>query len=143
MEQLRILLCMSMLAMFGGQNLCAQNAADDIVGYYYSEDPFTGEGSQTYIYKAADGTYEGKVCWVENVKKKNFLGLVFLKGLEFDAQNNEWKNGEIKYPGKKGTYKMYMKFTDDKKLKVRGYWGIAMLGKTMYWYQESSKRKQL
>lgn len=140
---LRILLCVSLLVLCGVQSVGAQDAADDIVGYYYSEDPFTGEGSQTYIYKAADGTYEGKVCWVENVEKKGFLGLVFLKGLVYDADNKEWKNGEIKYPGKKGTYKMYMKFAGEKKLKVRGYWGISMLGKTMYWNKESSKRKQL
>ena len=28
-----------------------QNKADDIVGYYYNIDPFTGDTSQIYIYK--------------------------------------------------------------------------------------------
>lgn len=68
--------------------LSAQNSADDIVGYYYTEDPFSKEGSQTYIYKTADGKYEGKVCWVENVEKKHFLGHVFLTNLSFNAKDN-------------------------------------------------------
>ena len=68
--------------------LSAQNKADDIVGYYYSVDPFSKEGSQTYIYKTADGKYEGKVCWVENVEKKSFLGHIFLKNLSFTAKEN-------------------------------------------------------
>ena len=36
---------------------CYAQKADDIIGYYYSVDPFSKEGSQNYIYKAADGTY--------------------------------------------------------------------------------------
>ena len=43
---------------------CYAQKADDIIGYYYSVDPFSKEGSQNYIYKAADGTYEGMVTWV-------------------------------------------------------------------------------
>ncbi|MBO4738309.1 MAG: DUF2147 domain-containing protein [Bacteroidales bacterium] len=129
-----------LLLMFWGTTMFAQNKADDIVGYYYSEDPFSGEGSQTYIYKVKDGTYQGKVCWVENKAKEHFLGLVFLKNLTFNAKENEWQHGEIKYPGKKGTYEMYMKFVDNKKLKVRGYWKISLLGKSMYWYKEEKQR---
>ncbi len=140
--KVKVVCIMCIIALCAGINVQAQNKADDIVGYYYSEDPFTGEGSQTYIYRAPDGTYEGKVCWVENVEKKGFLGLVFLKGLRYDPQENEWNKGEIKYPGKKGNYKMYMKFVGDKKLKVRGYWGVSMLGKSMYWYKENNQRKQ-
>ena len=51
---------------------------DAICGIYHSKDPFSKEGSQCQIYKAADGTYEAKVVWVENPKKKNQLGLVFM-----------------------------------------------------------------
>ena len=123
----------------------AQNKADDLVGYYFMTDPFSGEGSQVYIYKNAEGKYDGLVSWVENPEKKPFLNLVFLKGLTFNPKENEWQEGIIKYPGKKGTFKMYMKFDPKKgknKLKVRGYWGVAMLGKTMYWDKETKKRIQ-
>lgn len=118
------------------------NSPDDIIGYYYSIDPFTKEGSQTYIYKNSEGKYEGKVCWVENPEKKKFLNLVYLKELEFSKKDNEWQNGIAKYPGKKGTFTMYMSFVSPKKLKVRGYWGIALLGKTLYWQKENQQRIQ-
>ena len=84
-----------------------KNNPDDIVGYFYSVDPFSGEESQTYIYKNAEGKYDGSVCWVSNVKKKHFLGLVFLKGLTYNEKENEWQGGSVQYPGKSGTYKLY------------------------------------
>ena len=116
--------------------------ADDIVGYFYSVDPFSGEESQTYIYKNAEGKYDGSVCWVSNVKKKHFLGLVFLKGLTYNEKDNEWQGGSVQYPGKNGTYKLYMKLESGNKWKVRGYWGVSLFGKTMYWYKEENKRVQ-
>ncbi|MCQ2286432.1 MAG: DUF2147 domain-containing protein [Bacteroidales bacterium] len=137
----RIFLLVSMILLVSAA-MAQQNKADDIVGYYYSVDPFTGEESQTYIYKNSQGKYDGMVCWVSNLEKKSFLGLVFLKGLTYNEKDNEWQGGTVQYPGKKGTYKMYMKFESSKKLKVRGYWGIAMLGKSMYWYKEEKKRVQ-
>jgi len=129
------------IGLFFAVSLTAQNNADDIVGYFYSIDPFTKEPSQNYIYKAADGTYEGKVVWVQNPKLKHHLGYVFLTKLTFNPKENEWQNGVMLYPGKNGTYKAYMSITPDGKLKVRGYWGFSMLGKTLYWTREQELRK--
>jgi len=111
------------------------------VGYFYSIDPFSKEPSQNYIYKAADGTYEGKVVWVQNPKLEYHVGYVFLKNLTFNPEDNEWQNGVMFYPGKKGTYKAYMSITKDGKLKVRGYWGISLFGMTLYWTREAEMRK--
>ena len=96
-----------MLAVFAATGY-AQNA-DDICGIFHSKDPFSKEGSQCEIYKASDGTYEAKVVWVENPKKKNQLGLVFMKGLTYNAKDKEYQNGKIQYPGKKGTYKAFIR----------------------------------
>ena len=82
-----------MLAVFAATGY-AQNA-DDICGIFHSKDPFSKEGSQCEIYKASDGTYEAKVVWVENPKKKNQLGLVFMKGLTYNAKDKEYQNGKI------------------------------------------------
>lgn len=119
----------------------AQNP-DAICGIYYMVDPFSKEGSQVEIYRAANGDYEGKVVWVENPQKKKFLGLVFMTTLRYNAVEKEYQNGTLKYPGKKGTFSTFMSIADEKKLKVRGYWGFAALGKTMYWYREDKIRKQ-
>jgi uncharacterized protein (DUF2147 family) len=122
-------------------SLFAQNKADDIVGYYLCTDPFSGELSQNYIYKVANGTYEGKVVWIKNEKLKNFEGMVFLTNLIFNAKENEWQNGTLIYPGKKGTYKTYVSLPSYNRLKLRGYWGVSLLGKTVYWTRENKKRE--
>lgn len=125
-----------------GTTLFAQKA-DDICGIFHSVDPFSKEGSQCQIYKAKDGTYEAKVVWVENPKKKDQLGLVFMTGLTYNAKENEYQNGKLKYPGKKGTYKTYIKMVNDKNtLKMRGYLGVSLFGMTVDWTRESKVRVQ-
>ena len=129
------------LFCLSGIDLQGQSNANDIIGYYLVVDPFNGEQSQIQIYFASNGKYEAIVTWVENPEKKKFLGLLFLKDLIFNEKEKEWQNGIITYPGKKGTFKTYMKFEPDGKLKVRGYWGVSLLGKTLYWNRESGKRE--
>jgi len=120
--------------------LFAQNKPDDIVGYYLNEDPFSGAISQIYIYNAGDGTYEGIVIWVNEVERKKYEGLVFLKGMVFNAKENEWQDAAMLYPGKKGKYKAYMRLEKDGRLRVRGYWGVSAFGKTLYWPREKESR---
>ena len=120
----------------------AQNKADDIIGYYFLVDPFSGEESQTYIYKSTSGKYEGKVVWVSNIKKKPFLNYIFLKNLVFNPEDNEWQNGTIQYPGKKGVFKTFIRFENKNTIKVRGYWGVSLLGKNVFWTKESNRRIQ-
>jgi len=130
----------SIIILCGIVKISAQDAAADaVIGYYFCVDPFTGEESQNYIYKAADGTYQGKVVWVKNPKLEHHVGLIFLKNLKYNEEDNEWQNGTLIYPGKKGSYKTYMSLSGNT-LKVRGYWGFALLGKTVYWTKESKQR---
>ena len=111
----------------------AQNKADDVIGYYLTVDPFTEAISQVQIYKTSNDTYEGLISWAKDAEYKQYEGQVFLKNLSFNAKENEWEHGIINYPGRSGTYKAYMKFDSDGRLRVRGYWGISLLGKTVYW----------
>ncbi len=125
-----------------GTTLFAQKA-DDICGIFHSVDPFSKEGSQCQIYKAADGTYEAKVVWVENPKKKNQLQLVFMTGLKYNAEKKEYEKGKLKYPGKSGTFSTFIRMSEDKKtLHMRGYLGFSALGKTVDWHRESKIREQ-
>jgi uncharacterized protein (DUF2147 family) len=128
--------------LFLGMNitLFAQNKPDDIVGYYLNEDPFSGAISQIYIYNAGNNIFEGIVIWTKDEDRKKYEGLVFMKGLTFNEKENEWQNASFLYPGKKGNYKAFMRLEKDGRLRVRGYWGISMLGKTLYWPREKESR---
>ncbi len=137
----------------------AQSKADRICGLYYASDPENGEGSQIQIYKVGDGTYEGKVVWMQypnhpngeprrdvknpNPQKRNQtnVGIVLIKGFKYNSSKDEWEDGSIYNPGSGKTYRSYMKLESDDKLKVRGYLGISLLGKTVTWTRETILRQ--
>lgn len=138
MKKTFVTLLVSCLAFIG----LAQNP-DAICGIYHSVDPFSKEGSQCKIYKAENGTYEAKVVWVENPKKKNQLGLVFMTGLTYNEADKEYQNGKLKYPGKKGTYKTFIRLVNNNNtMKMRGYLGVSLFGMTVDWTRESKLRVQ-
>lgn len=122
--------------------------ADDIVGTWLNEE---GTG-KVQIFKVGSAYY-GKIVWlkepidtntgkprtdVENPdpaqQNKPLIGLVNLTGFVFDG-DDEWKEGKIYDPKNGKTYSCFMKFEDPskKKLKIRGYVGVSMLGRTTLW----------
>ncbi|MDY0335364.1 MAG: DUF2147 domain-containing protein, partial [Bacteroidales bacterium] len=68
------------------------------------------------------------------LQKRPLMGLQLLSGFVFDG-DDEWESGKIYDPKSGKTYSCYMEFTDKSKnkLKVRGYIGISLLGRTTYW----------
>lgn len=68
-------------------------------------------------------------------KDKPVLGMVILTGLKKDG--NEYTGGEILDPGNGKVYKSKLELTDGgKKLKMRGYIGVPMLGRTQTWVRQ-------
>jgi uncharacterized protein (DUF2147 family) len=118
------------------------NDSNDIEGYYWCKDPFTGEETQNIVYQAPDGSFEGKVTWVKNPKIASHVGLLFMTGLRFDAEKNEWSGGKVYYPGKKLKFSVVVHFDkkDSKKLRVRGYIGAEIFGMTTVWTKENALR---
>jgi uncharacterized protein (DUF2147 family) len=121
-------------------------SAQDVVGKWKTYDDETGEPkSIVEIYK--DGNkYYGKIikliteenkdgicrtCESEEFKNKNLIGVVILKDLEKDG--DEYNGGEITNPKDGKTYSCYIKLVEPDKLKVRGYIGFSLIGKTQYW----------
>ena len=118
----------------------AQNP-DDILGIWFSVDPFTKKQSQAEIYKTADGHYEAKVLWTNDIKGQKYIGLKFMWNLEYDKEKNEYRGGKIQYPGRSGTYRTYCWLIEDgKKMKMRGYLGISLFGLTVTWTREDKVR---
>ena len=60
------------------------------------------------------------------------MGLKILTDFVYEGEDT-WEDGDI-YDSRAGkTYSCYMKLETEKKLKVRGYIGFSLIGKTNYW----------
>jgi len=133
----KIYLLIVCMVAFCGFAMSQTADADAIIGDYTCIDPFTQTKSIIHIDSVSDGTYQGTVIWVEDKSAEKYLGLTFLKNLRFDDKKCVWKGGKINYPDRKGTFKANLSFVDkhNKKLKVRAFWGVSMIGRTFYWYR--------
>ncbi len=68
-------------------------------------------------------------------KGKPVLGMMILSGLKRDGK--EWAGGEILDPNNGKTYKCKMSVDESgKKLNVRGFIGVSLLGRTQVWLRE-------
>lgn len=76
---------------------------------------------------------ENKTC--ENCKgdkkDKPIKGLVIIEGLSKDGDT--WEDGTILDPKNGKEYKCHISLENTNKLKVRGYIGFSLLGRTQYW----------
>lgn len=123
----------------------SQNQGDDILDVW-----MTGgkEPAKIQIYKSGE-KYYGKIIWLKNptengkqrtdannpdqAKRNNpIVGLVILTGFKFDG-DDEWKGGDIYDPESGKTYSSYMYLKDNNTLKVRGYVGVSLFGRTETW----------
>ena len=68
-------------------------------------------------------------------KDQPITGMQILSGLKPDG--DEWAGGEILDPNNGKVYKAKARLADDgKKLEVRGFIGISLLGRTQVWQRE-------
>jgi uncharacterized protein (DUF2147 family) len=129
---------------------------DAILGVW-ATDP-EGEGGQAHIeiYEVG-GKYSGKIVWLEEplylegdedgeagepkvdtnnpdpaLQSRPIMGLELMSGFSFDGKET-WKKGTIYDPDNGKTYKCKVKIGDDGELKVRGYIGVSMIGRTSQW----------
>lgn len=121
--------------------------AQTIFGKWHTIDNETGKiESVIEIYKKNGKAYakivdilnkedRDRLCDKCTGKDKNvpILGLVLVGGLEQDG--DEWSGGKILDPKSGKYYKCYLKLEEDNKLKLRGYIGVSILGRTEYWYR--------
>lgn len=129
--------------------LCAvlTGTAQDVLGKWKTIDDETGQAkSIVEIYKQ-DGKIYGKVIEIldpskqkatcqdcpDEAKGKPILNLVILKGLEKDG--SEYSGGTILDPNSGKVYKCLIALEDANKLKVRGYVGFSLLGRSQYWHR--------
>lgn len=120
--------------------------AQSPVGVWKTIDDETGKAkSHVQIYEQ-NGDLYGKVIKIltpgkENAvctgcsganKNKPINGLVILEKVK-KVGKNKWDNGTILDPNKGKTYSVSIELKDANKLKLRGYMGFSLLGRTQYW----------
>jgi len=122
--------------------------SQDIIGKWKTIDDGTGKAkSIVEIFKATDGKIYGKVYKILTVgeenkkctactgakKDKPITGMLIVEKLSKDG--TEWNGGTIFDPNNNKTYKCYMALESNDKLKVRGFIGFSLIGRTQYWYR--------
>ncbi len=147
MKKLRILLMVIAVGMLTAANVSAQDyKSDDLLGVWLNED----EDAHIEIYKEGD-LYFGKTIWYKfpiddetgkakldkhnpdpELQKRLSLGIMLLTDFEWD-EDNEWDEGDIYDPKTGKTYSCYIVMKEYDLLKIRGYIGISLIGKTTYW----------
>ncbi len=143
MKKIAALLILS-LSAFMFTSSSSQN--DPVVGLWLTKE---GKG-KVKIFKATNGKYYGKIVWlkdpneangfpkkdknnpVESLRNEPLVNLVVLKG--FDKINDkQLENGTIYDPENGKTYSCLLELESPTHLKVRGYIGFSMIGRTEYW----------
>ncbi len=62
------------------------------------------------------------------------LGMVLMKDLK-RKNKKRWEGGEVLDPDKGNTYRCYLEVLSPDKIKVRGYLGFSLFGRTKYLYR--------
>jgi len=122
-----------------------------VFGKWYSIDPDTGENESIIrVYQKGEEVFarietilreedKDKTC-IEcsgEDKDKPIEGLVIMKGLKKDGE--EYNGGKILDPKNGKYYKCYITLEEENKLKLRGYIGFSVIGRTEYWYRAEGK----
>jgi uncharacterized protein (DUF2147 family) len=143
--------CILVLALVAS---AAMADGDGILGVWATEP----DGNQAHIeISKVDGLYEGRVVWLEEpvyaeaegpewagkakvdrenpdpeLRSRPAIGLRLMEGFRYSG-GNLWHKGTIYDPENGKTYKCKMTLSDDGVLKVRGFIGMSLLGRTTEW----------
>ena len=123
---------------------------NQIEGVWITQDDETGKKkSEVLLYKNEGKLYgkilnllleedKGKLCVNCKGENKNLAikGMVIVEGLELNGKT--WEEGTILDPKSGKTYSCYITFENDNILKVRGYIGFSLLGRTQKWIRKNS-----
>ena len=138
--KVKIPACMALIALFG-----LVHAADppNISGTWLNgegdgliEITQDGTGISGVIKGPADPSDERPNADTKNpnpeLRDRPLTGLQLFDGFEYKGKGR-WKGGTIYDPNSGNTYKCIVTRVDDDTLKVRGYIGVSMLGRTETW----------
>lgn len=119
--------------------------AQSVFGKWKTIDDNTGEAKSVIEIYEKNGKVFGKVIQILKKERQNVtcenctgadkdqpvLGLEIIRGLSKDGE--EYNDGKILDPENGKFYKCYITLEDKNTLKVRGYIGFSLIGRTQYW----------
>lgn len=76
-----------------------------------------------------------------NLRQRPLEGLTIASGLKY--KDGIWGGGKIYDPGSGGHYRCQLEQAPGGYLKVRGYMGISLLGRTMYWQRADDFKRRV
>lgn len=132
----------------------ARKPAANPVGLWYAE----GGAAQIDL-RDCGGALCGRVVWLrspfdehgcelrdrynpeKSLRQRPVIGLEILRGLERSpGADGAWTGGTIYDPGSGSTYRASLTVADEKRLELRGYVGIPLLGRTATWFRVGSEQ---
>ncbi|WP_281637805.1 DUF2147 domain-containing protein [Flavobacterium marginilacus] len=116
-----------------------------VLGKWKTIDDETGQAKSIVEIYEKSGKIYGKIIDIINSQKRKdlclkcsgedknapILGLIIIKGLVKDG--DEYNDGKILDPLKGEEYKCFITLDGKDKLKVRGFIGVSLFGRTQYW----------
>ena len=126
-------------------------AQNTVIGKWKTMDDETGKpksiveiyesGGKIYgkVIEILDKEHKKSVCSKCSGPDKNqpILGMVSIRGLS--KKGNEYRDGQILDPQNGKLYKSIVALDGKDNLKVRGYIGVSLLGRTQVWYRVKNK----
>ncbi|PNW29073.1 DUF2147 domain-containing protein [Formosa algae] len=122
-------------------------SAQNIVGQWETYDDKTNEKKALIEISKTNDVYSAKiidkfvgdkdsVCEKCEGEKKNhpMIGLVIIEDIKKDG--DEYSDGTILDPESGDVYSCYLKLVNANKLKVRGFLGVSLFGRTQYWIRK-------
>lgn len=124
--------------------ISADYEADELLGIWLNDE----RDAHVKIYKCGE-EFCGKIVWLkeseedgspkkdrknpkDELKERPLKGLDILTGFNYDG-GRKWEDGTIYNPRDGKTYSCFLQILEDGRLKVRGFIGISLIGKTNYW----------
>ncbi len=126
-------ICLSIIS-----SVALSAAESDVLGVWW-----TPEKKSKLQIESKDGVFSGQIIAVrkergvrkdeknpdEKLRDRNIIGLEIMSNLKFDGKS-EWNGGTIYDPEKGKTYKMKITIKDENTLRVRGFIGVALFGRS-------------
>ncbi len=122
--------------------------SQSVTGKWKTIDDETGKPASFVEIYEQDGSLYGKVLEIlkegtepdaicdkcsDDRKDQPIVGMQIIRRLK--KKGDQWAGGTILDPNNGKEYKCYLELVEDNKLKLRGYIGFSLIGRTQYWYR--------